>query len=469
MKGQVYMDKRLQKGIIAVLSANIFNVLFSLATNFLMPKYLSVESYASLKEFQLYVSYVGLFHFGFVDGIYLKYGGETLGRVVDKNFATNLSTMTIFQILTMVFTLFISVILKDKILILFALSILPQNMGNYFKFLYQATGEFDHYGKAMNLTTISTFALNMFLLFIIKTDDVIWYVLGYVCLYFCIWLILEGYFRFNHDIVKGRLFSFDVLLENIKAGFLLTLGNLSSIFLTSMDRWFVKGLMNTLAFAQYSFAVSVENFLNIAITPVTTTLYNYFCREERIEAQREAYNYVAVFAVIIPAAAFPVKYILQGFLIKYINASAVMFFLFSAQIFYTIIRSIYVNLYKVQRKQKVYFIKLMLVLIIGFIANCICYAISHVKESFAVGTLISAVMWYFISDFDFRYLGIGIKTKLFLFVELFALLLSGMMMKSAIGGCIVYILITVVMSMILMNDTIIKIFNMIRYKAIGRK
>ena len=45
-----------------------------------------------------------------------------------------------------------------------------------------------------------------------------------------------------------------------------------------MDRWFVKALMTTLAFAQYSFAVSMENFMNVAVTPVTTTLYNYFCK-----------------------------------------------------------------------------------------------------------------------------------------------------------------------------------------------
>ena len=53
------MDKKLQKGILAVLIANMVNVFFSLATNFLMPKYLSIESYAGIKEFQLYVSYVG--------------------------------------------------------------------------------------------------------------------------------------------------------------------------------------------------------------------------------------------------------------------------------------------------------------------------------------------------------------------------------------------------------------------------
>ena len=35
--------------------------------------------------------------------------------------------------------------------------------------------------------------------------------------------------------------------------------------------------MDTVAFAEYSFAVSIENFINFAVTPVSTTLYNYFC------------------------------------------------------------------------------------------------------------------------------------------------------------------------------------------------
>lgn len=310
------MDKKLQKGIVAVLIANLVNVAFSLATNFLLPKYLSIESYAGIKEFQLYVSYVGLFHLGFVDGIYLKYGGKTLGKDVDKEFSTDLSTMCIFQTVTTIAVLIVAIILRDRILAFFAISILPQNMSNYFKFLYQATGEFNLYGKAMNLTTISTFALNMVLLFVLRTDSVFWYIAGYVVLYFLIWIVLDVYFRKNHVLQKGTLFSFKSFLSNIKAGFLLTLGNLSSIFLTSMDRWFVKALMDTLAFAQYSFAVSVENFLNLAITPVTTTLYNYFCRVSDEEEHRKVFNYVAVFATIIPAAAFPVKFILEVFLTK---------------------------------------------------------------------------------------------------------------------------------------------------------
>lgn len=234
---------------------------------------------------------------------------------------------------------------------------------------------------------------------------------------------------------------------------MLTLGNLSSIFLTSMDRWFVKALMDTLAFAQYSFAVSVENFLNLAITPVTTTLYNYFCRVSDEEEHRKVFNYVAVFATIIPAAAFPVKFILEVFLTKYIDSAAVVFLLFSAQIFYTVIRSIYVNLYKVQRKQKVYFVKLVIILAIGFALNCVCYAVVHAKEAFAVGTLLSAIVWFFISKTDFKYLRCSKKTELYLFVQLILLLTFGFTLPSVIG-CIAYVVATIASLGMLMNGTL---------------
>ena len=65
--------------------------------------------------------------------------------------------------------------------------------------------------------------------------------------------------------------------------------------------------------------------------------------------------------------------------------------LFAAQIFYIVIKSIYVNLYKAQKKQSIYFIKLTAIIVVGFVFNVICYNLYKVKESFAVGTLLSAV------------------------------------------------------------------------------
>ena len=132
------MDSKLKKGILVVFIANIINVVFSLATNFLLPKYLSIESYADIKTFQLYISYVGLLHFGYVDGMYLKYGGKELGKTLNSSFYTNLSTLRIFQIVLTAVITGGAILTRDWITLFFAISIFPQNVANYFKFLYQA-------------------------------------------------------------------------------------------------------------------------------------------------------------------------------------------------------------------------------------------------------------------------------------------------------------------------------------------
>lgn len=450
------MDRKLKRGIVAVFIANMINVIFSLATNFLLPKFLSVNSYAAIKTFQLYVSYVGLLHFGYVDGMYLKYGGMDIGNHVDKGFSLNLSTMRMFQITLTLLLAFVGVLTRDWIIILFTVSVMPQNLSNYFKFLYQATGDFKRYGRIMNVSTISTFAINMILLLIFRTDSYLAYIVLYVLLYYAIWLVLEIQFRRSYTIEKSARFSWNELTTNIKDGFLLTLGNLASMMLTSVDRWFVKFLMDTIAFAKYSFAVSVENFLNLAITPITTTLYNFFCREARIEKHREILQCVIVFATILPAAAFPVKFILEHFLTEYLDASGVVFFLFSAQIFNIIIRSVFVNLYKVQRKQKTYFVKLVVVLTAGFIFNAVCYYFWQVKEAFALGTLLSGVLWFVISVGDFEYLEINIRNYLYIAIECITFLLCGFVLGS-ISGLFAYMIISAVALAAFMRPTMIMI------------
>lgn len=457
------MDRKLKIGIVSVFAANMINVCFSLLTNFLLPKYLSVDSYAAIKTFQLYTSYVGLLHLGYIDGMYLKYGGIELSQKVYGDLAINLSSMKVFQIAITAVVFAIALLSKDWIVVLFALSILPQNMTNYFKYLYQATGEFKTYGKLINLTTISSFAINMALLFILKSDDYLIYISLYVCVYYLIWLSLEMRFR---KIVNFKLFSLSEVVNNIKSGFLLTLGNLASMLLTSMDRWFVKFLLTTLDFALYSFAVSVEGFLNLAITPLTTTLYNFFCREKNEDKHRNILRHIWVFATILPAAAFPVKFILEHFLDKYIGSCNVIFIIFSAQMFYIIIRSVFLNLYKMQKRQTQYFVKLIIVLIVGFAFNWLFYWILSNKEAFAIGTLLSAAVWYILSVRDFNYLDIGVLDYVYLLGELTAFLLCGYLLDSVLGF-IIYVLFTLLMIIIFRGDTMHAVLS--NFKSVRRK
>ena len=71
-------ENNLSNGILTVLISNIYILVLNVLTSFLLPKFLSVDSYAQIKTFQLYIGYAGLLHLGYVDGMYVRNGGKEL-------------------------------------------------------------------------------------------------------------------------------------------------------------------------------------------------------------------------------------------------------------------------------------------------------------------------------------------------------------------------------------------------------
>lgn len=437
------MNNSLKKGMRSVLFANIINLGFSLLTNFILPKFLPVSTYASIKTFQLYTTYCGAIHLGFIDGMYLKYGGKEFIDLNRNELKNNLVTLRVFQMIMVVLLLVLGCILNSRIFIAFAISVLPLNMISYFKSLYQAVGEFSRYGKIMNFTTMFTFLINIILLFLLNQSNYMFYLISYVVVDIIVWIILEIYLR---NIIKINFrghFAFNELITNVKMGFFLMCGNFSSIILTSMDRWFVKILMNEISFAQYSFAVSMENFINLSVSPISVTLYNYFCNNNEVSNVKRIRKYVMIFSSLIIICAYPAKYILEHYLTKYYDSYKIMFILFGAQMFYIIIKSIYVNLYKAFKMQSRYFIKLVIVILSGFTFNIIIWNMFHSIESFAYGTLLSAILWYIISQYDFPDFRCSLKEFIFPFIELATFILTGTFLNSVIG-LILYVTITII-------------------------
>ena len=214
----------LKKGIIAILAANIINLIFNLFTNFMLPKFLSIDSYAAIKTFQLYTSYIGIFALGYSDGMYLRYGGKELAKIKYEELKSGMFSFRMMMLIESIILILFSVLHGDKIIIGFAFTILSVNMTNYFKNLYQAVGEFSLYGKVLNGITVCTFAVNIFLLFLVRTDDYFLYLVAYAIVDAIIWISLEvKIFQIMRNKPRG-LFSAKMLWDDIKSGFLLKIG-----------------------------------------------------------------------------------------------------------------------------------------------------------------------------------------------------------------------------------------------------
>ena len=79
--------------------ANAVSFLISAVLVFFVPKRLGVEQYGYWQLYTLYTSYVGFFHLGWCDGVYLRYGGQDYHELEKPVFVTQFWMLTSFEFL----------------------------------------------------------------------------------------------------------------------------------------------------------------------------------------------------------------------------------------------------------------------------------------------------------------------------------------------------------------------------------
>lgn len=453
----------MKRGLTIVFIANIINMAVSMVTSFVLPKYLTIESYGYYKVYQLYVNYLGIAHLGFVDGIYLKYGGKEIKSIDKYELAKGSSTIRNLQIILSLIMFAVGICLDNLLVVLIAFSIVPINMISFYKSLYQATGEFEKYGLILAVLPISMFMCNIFLLFGFRTDNYVYFILVVLCSNLLLYALLEIE---NSKIVgRVRLFAFDVniLIEHIKSGIALTIGNLASIMITGIDRWCIRAWMEITDFSYYSFAVSVENLFNVFVSAISTTLYNYLCRiNDPNEVIRMKINCIFLGGYLV-ALGFPAKLIIQFWLKKYEASINCLFILIGAHSFYFIIKAIYVNLYKARGKQRHYLYQMMLLLGIAVVTNIIgFYGISRTKEAFAIASLFTAIMWYSICYFEFADIRGRTAENMLPIICVFAFIFCGVAIDNAILGFLCYVSSITFIMLLFCRGSFIAFVNLVR-------
>lgn len=458
------MDRKnsssLKRGILLVFGANIINLIISLINGFVLPKYLSVETYAATRTYYLYVSYTGILALGYADGLYLKYGGMPMADIPGKDINTARTNSLIMQGIMTLICLFIGFLMRDWIFMIAAAAIIPSNISDVYKNIFQATGEFGTYSKAINYRPVFILIATVLLL-ARRVENSLSYIIVIAMVSFIVWGILE--YQLYHLYRLRIRFHADAnnLKENIVSGLPLMLGNFSDILVSSIDRWFVKILMSTMSFALYSFAFSAAGLLSVFINPVATTMYNYLCNETDMNKISGIKRRCMILALFLISAAYPVKLILEIYLTKYYEANRVIFILFSTQAFFMIIKGIYANIYKAEKKQKLYFRQLLIVIIFSISANAVFYMVCGTIEAIAYATLLTAIFWYILCSLSVKGLKPHCRELTVLIAALLIFLFTGMRMPCISGFC-VYICSVALLCITLMKEDFVRLLDMLK-------
>lgn len=449
----------MKKNLLQVMISNIFYLIIVAGTNFVLPRFTSVETYAAVKEYTLYVTtYADIVTLGYLQGVYLKYGGKNISAISDKEIGASFYTFVFFMLPISCVISVAGLIIHNSVLVVFGAGLLATEIVVYFQLLYQAIGEFKEYGVALNASKILVFIFYITLIFGFPKEMQILFVASapIACVLVAVYLSIKLNKRIKFaDKICVSLSEF---VSNVKNGFVLMLGNFVTSFFTTIDRWFVKTLMETIFFAYYSFAVSLENIVNTFMRPITVSMYNYFCKNPRIEDVRRIKDATIIYSFIIIAAAYPAKWILENFIEDYLPAVSIIFPLFAAQGVSAVIKGIYVNKYKADGKQNRYLFQMVGILVLAVVLNALFYFVYPSMEAFAIATLITNVIWFIYCEFKMPKMRCNLRTYIAIIIMLIVYLYTGNKVNSIVG-CLIYCIAGLICAIILMHGTFKYIVN----------
>ena len=451
----------LKKSLARVFSANIVQLISSAIVGFVVPAILSLEGYANYKTYTLLISYLGLLHFGYPDGLYIKYGGKKYDDIPKEKRLSEFFTFLLLELFVFIILVLIFLITKNINILLVSLTLFPYMISTYYKTLYQGVGYFERYTRIIHFYSISYLIFNIALVFFFKTDNYIFYCLSALFAHFISALICLIFLFKERNRIR-----ISIDLKNykiIKVGFFILLGNFALMLFFGIDRWCVKIFLSNHDFAYYSFAVNLLNIITVLINAISVTFYSYLFKKGNSENIDKLKDTLLIIGMVSSTAFFVLRIIITIFLKKYIPSLVVISNTFASFPYMAVINSLYINLYKIKKDERHYFTVVISMLFIGLILNIIGILIFKSIFAVSLATLLSFIVWFIYSTFDLKKVEINIQNVVSLLIVTCMFLITSHF-NNVYYGMLIYILVIVCIVRFLYYDTIVMLFNKILKK-----
>jgi len=335
-------------------------MIISALVTLIIPKLIGVEEYGYWQLYIFYSSYVGFLHFGWNDGIYLRYGGKEYKELDKKLFSSQYFMLFLLQlsILLIIFS-YSSIFVVDHnrvfILKMTAICMLVSNLRVMLLYILQGTNRIKEYAQITIIDRIFYISLIIILLVIgireyklMILADIIGKTISLLFAMYCC-----------KDIVFRKIstfyFSFKEAFENINVGIKLMFANIASMLIIGTVRFGIERSWDVATFGKVSLTLSISNFLMLFINAIGIVMFPILRRTDEkklpdIYSTMRDFLMIALLGVLI--VYYPFKEILSAWLPKYADSLAYMAILFPMCI-YEGKMSLLINTYlKTLRKEK---------------------------------------------------------------------------------------------------------------------
>ena len=348
--------------------SNLLSMLISALVVLVLPKVVGVASYGYWQLYLFYVSYVGFFHFGWIDGIYLKYGGQYYEKLDKSKFFSQFIVYTIFQavlggIIYLYGLLFVADVEKQFIWSMLAITLLLTNMRYFVIYILQTTNRI----KESSLITISDRLLYAFLLLgfvflgtsnyrVMIYADVVGRV---VSLLYGLYLCKEIFFA------KDNHFYLDIkeIFDNIRVGSNLMLSNVASMLIIGTVRLGIERGWDIETFGKLSLTLSISNLLMVFINAVGIVIFPMLKRldpKKLPQLYTALRNFLMIAMLAVLLVYYPLQYILNIWLPSYRESLTFMVLVFPMAV-YESKMSLLINTYLKALRMERYILKVNLI------------------------------------------------------------------------------------------------------------
>lgn len=348
------------KSIIFAFVAQFVSLAASVLISLILPKLLGVEQFSYWQLFIFYSTYVGFFHFGLSDGIYLRYGGTRLDELDKPLIGSQFRFMMLWQLLICAVVLsvvFLRVAIPERriVWVCIAIYLLLANGCWFWGYVYQAANQ----TRVYSLTTIiSKLSFILFMGILIATRPERFEI-------FIILYVTAQLLAFLYSIWKSRSFlaaggiplkqTAMEICQNIKIGICLTISNIASSMILGVGRGLVDMTQTITEFGLLSFAISLANFFLQFISQISMVMFPALRQihlgktKEIFVSLRKNSSFLLCFILVF---YIPMKYLLLAWLPQYEASLNYLAYLLPICVFDGKMQLLYSTYMKVLRKER---------------------------------------------------------------------------------------------------------------------
>lgn len=342
------------------LTAQVISLAASFIMALIVPKFVSELTYSYWQMYMLYVGYVGVLHFGLLDGIILRYGSYDYDELDKKRmrsqfqFLVSVTTLAAAILLVLAWTVFHGA--ERMVFTLVAVGIISKNIVTYNSYIFQITNRINKYA-VVTIAQRVTMGVVVVALLLLRVDDFYWFCLADLIADVICFVIGTCFNR--GSVYFGRSIPLrEAGAEtgaNLRSGIILMLANWSSILLVGSARMFTEWRWGQLVFGKVSFAFSLANVFLTVVTAVSIVLFPSLKRLQEDKLPSLYTTMRKVITIIMFAAMmlyFPGAVILELWMPLYSVSLKYLAILLPIIIFSSKINLLTNNYLKVYRKER---------------------------------------------------------------------------------------------------------------------